>query len=130
MSRPPQYPCFDSHATYGLAVKGLSVNGTTYPVAITTDGAVKEPNVRSGASPSKLHATVHVSGLSPLKAYTVYRYDGVDSLPVGPPFDVGYTHATSFRALGKTHKFDDATPFSSDSAVYYVAVANASVVAQ
>ena len=93
-------------------------------------GAVYEPNVRSWEKAKDLTAKVYVSGLMPKSAYTVYRYDGTDALPAGPPFDVGYTHATSFRALGKTHKFDDATPFSSDSAVYYVAVANASVVAQ
>ena len=31
------YPCFDEKVSYALAVKGLAVNGTTYPVAITTD---------------------------------------------------------------------------------------------
>ena len=128
--RNEMYPCFDADVTYGLAVKGLAVNGTTLPVSITTDGAVKEPNVRMGAPPKMLTAKVTVSSLSLLHAYTVFRYDGTDKLPSGPPFDVGYSHATSFRALGKTHTFEDPHPFSSDSAVYYVAVANASALVE
>ena len=116
------YPCFDEKVTYGLAVTGLAVNGTTFPVSISTDGAVSEPNVREGESPKPLKAKVSVSGLTPLSHYTVYRYDGTDKLPAGPPFDVGYSYATNFRAIGATHSFSDPHSFSSDSAVYYVAV--------
>jgi len=120
------YPCFDSHVTYGLAVKGLAIKGDTLPVSITTDGAVFEPNVREGSPPKQLKAKVKVSGLSVGKKYTVYRYDGTDKLPKGPPFDVGYSYKTSFTALGKTKSFTDPNSFSSASAVYYVAVADQS----
>jgi len=117
------YPCFDSSVTYGLAVKGLAVSGDTLPVSITTDGAVSEPNVREGASPKQLTAQVRISGLQALKEYVIYRYDGTEKLPSGAPFDVGYSYKTTFRALGATHSFTDEHSFSSDSAVYYVAVA-------
>ena len=36
-----RYPCFDEHVTYGMAVTGLAVEGETFPVALSTDGAVR-----------------------------------------------------------------------------------------
>lgn len=117
------YPCFDESVTYGLAVTGLNISGTTYPTALETDGAVKEPNVRLGQQPSQLSARVTVRGLTRGSKYTVYRYDGTATLPAGPPFETSdYTHATSFIAHSETHSFDDPVMFSSDSAVYYIAV--------
>ena len=120
--RNEMYPCFDASVTYGLAVTGLAVNGTTLPVAITTDGAKHEPNVRTGEAPSRLSAHVTVSGLVVGHAYEVFRYDGIGSLPAGPPFDVGYAHKTRFTAAATTHSFDDPNTFASDGAVYYLAV--------
>ena len=123
--RNEMYPCFPSDVTYGLAVKGLDINGTTLPVSITTDGAVYEPNVRSGESPADLIANVTVSGVEAGKAYVVYRYEGTDTLPYRPPFDVGYSHKILFTAATDgTHSFVDKHTFSSDAAVYWVAVAH------
>lgn len=87
-------------------------------------GAVYEPNVRSWEKAKDLTAKVYVSGLMPKSAYTVYRYDGTDALPAGPPFDVGYSYATAFTATATTYSFEDPNTFKSSSAVYYVAVAN------
>ena len=121
--RNEMYPCFDASVAYGLAVKGLAINSTaTLPTSITTDGAVYEPNVRRGSSPKQLTARVSISGLTPRQQYTTFRYDSTATLPRLPPFDIGYSHATSFRAIGEVHTFDDPAPFPSDSAVYYVTV--------
>ena len=54
--------------------------------------------------------------------YVVYRYEGTENLPIAPPFDVGYTLKVRFRAMGSSHTFADPHSFSSDSAVYWVAV--------
>lgn len=124
--RNEMYPCFDESLTYALAVTGLNVSGATLPVSITTDGAVYEPNVRSGEAPKDLTASVTVGGLTPNRQYTVYRYDGTSSVPSGPPFDAGASHSTRFTSDGPTHTFDDPVTFKSDAAVYYIAVAAAS----
>ena len=71
------YPCFDSSVTYGLAVTGLEVKARTLPTAITTDGAVYEPNIRTGGRAKQIYATVHVSGLTAAKSYTTFRYETV-----------------------------------------------------
>ena len=118
------YPCFDKHVTYGLAVTGLAVkNATLYPTAITTDGAVYEPNVRSGSYAKDLTAKVYVSGLSVFKQYTTYRYDGTETLPSAPPFADAASYSWTYRAIGKTHTIDDPHTFKSSSAVYYLTVA-------
>ena len=120
------YPCFDSSVTYGLAVTGLAFNGSvpvkTLPVSVMTGGAVYEPNVRLGQQAKRLTANVTVADLVKEYWYVVYRYESTENLPIAPPFDVGYTHKVRFRAMGSSHTFADPHSFSSDSAVYWVAV--------
>jgi len=127
--RNEMYPCFDKAVTYGLAVTGLDVEGTVYPTAITTEGSTYEPNVRGFERPKTFHARVHVSGLSPARKYTTYRFDGIDALPAGPPFASGASYSWTFGALGRTHSFDDPNGFRSDGAVYYVTTDAESAVA-
>lgn len=128
--RNEMYPCFSEGVTYGLAVTGLAMssNATTplLPVSIETPGAVYEPNVRRGATAAKLRANVTVSGLTASREYVVFRYDSTAALPDGPPNGTGASHRTRFTAAGPTHTFEDASPFSSDGAVYYVAVPSSS----
>ena len=143
------YPCFDSSVTYGLAVKGLNVSGSTLPVSLTTDGAVFEPNVREGSPPKTLTAEGQVSGYAKHQKVTVYvcadlglkpstgrqllglpltrpgpvsgqRYDGADALPTGPPFAPAASKSFSLGGLFGKYTFKDT--FKSNTAVYYVAV--------
>lgn len=117
------YPCFDSHVTYGLAVTGLDVNGTTFPVSLSTDGAVSEPDTRMGAPPSSLKGTVTVRGLTPGTKYILYRYLGTETLPTGPNnFNVGFQYATPFTASAESWTLKDPKPFASNTAIYYVCV--------
>ena len=123
------YPCFDESLTYGLAVRGLAINAPTLPLVLSTDGAVREPNTRSGAPATALKGTVTISGLIANRRYVIYRYDGTDALPTEPPFNRGHTITIHFVAAGPTHEWSDPKPFSSDSAVYYVCVPGEDAVA-
>jgi len=121
--RNEMYPCFDEHVTYGLAVKGLAVTGGL-PVSLSTDGAVEEPNVRTGASPTLLHGTVTVSDVKPGGRYVLYRYNSTESLPSGPPFQSSsFASKKAFVATGSTWTYDDPMGFPSSGATYYVAAA-------
>lgn len=124
--RNEMYPCFDTSVTYGLAVTGLAVSGTTVPTAITTSGSSSEPNVRRFQRASTLHATVHVSELTVGSSYTTYRFDSTDALPSEPPFAPTAAHSWTFRAAASTYSFADENSFSSDSSVYYVTVPGSS----
>jgi hypothetical protein len=118
------YPCFDRSVTYGLAVTGLNVTGTTFPLSLSTLGSVSEPDVRMGQSPSNLRGTVTVTGLTTGSNYILYRYGSTAALPTGPNnWDTGFETKTPFTATGATWKFDDPKTFASNTAVYYVAVA-------
>ena len=113
--------CFDQSVTYGLAVTGLNVSGTL-PLALTTDGAVSEPNVRMGAPPANLHGDVWVSGLTAGASYAIYRYNATALLPFGPPFEnTAFEVRTPFVASGATFHFADPKTFLSNTAVYYIA---------
>ena len=117
------YPCFDASVTYGLAVLGLDVNGTTFPTSVSTPGAAGEPNVRAGQPAVALQATLTVTGLTAGSAYVLYRYNGTDALPAGPPFDVGFQAKTPFTAAKDSFVFADPLPFMSDTAVYWLTAA-------
>ena len=118
--------CFDRNVTYGLAVTGLDVKGVTFPVSLSTDGSVQEPDVRVGQPPITLKGVVTVTGLTAGGKYTLYRYLGTETLPTGPSnWDVGYEAKTPFTAQGSSWVFADPLGFESNSAVYYVAVAAA-----
>ena len=120
--RNEMYPCFDTDVTYGLAVTGLATAGPILPVALITPGAVSEPNIRDGAPAVNLTGTVIVGGLSAGARGVLYRYNGTDALPAGPPYSVGAAYSTPFTAAGSTWTFADPVPFLSSSATYYVAV--------
>ena len=115
------FPCFPTDVTYGLAVTGLNVSGTTLPVRLSTSGAAGEPNTRSGFPPVPLTGTVTVSGLTSGSKYVLYRYNGTDALPAGPPFSTGASYVTPFTATGTEWVYADPNPFSSDSATYWLA---------
>ena len=122
------YPCFDSEVTYGLAVTGLAVQktGETFAVALSTDGAVYEPNVRSWERASELHANLTVSGLTAGESYSLFRYDGTAALPS----TVASAAATAsrkvdFTASGSSWAHADPHTFKSDQAVYYLATRKA-----
>ena len=115
------YPCFDQSVTYGLAVTGLAVKGALR-VALSTDGASAEPNIRTGSSPKLLHGNVTVSGLKPNGHYTLYRYNSTQNLPAGPPFAASaFESKLSFESHGASWSWADPNPFSSAGATYYVA---------
>lgn len=114
------YPCFDQDVTYGLAVTGLNVTGPLLPVSLFTTGAQGEPNVREGQPSVPLTGKVTVSGLKSGSSYVLYRYNGTDTLPQGPPW-TGYEFKTPFTAKGQTWTYTDPKSFDSDSAIYYLA---------
>merc|ERR1712083_1270766 len=76
------YPCFDEKVTYGLAITGLDVSGTL-PVSVVVDTNA-EPNIRSGARPSNIHAKITVADLKSGGNYVLYRYKSTSDLPSGP----------------------------------------------
>ena len=114
------YPCFDEDITYGLAVLGLNITGKTLPTYLSTSGAVSEPQIRSGERPSKLTGTVTVTGLTGGSRYTIYRYDGTDTLPASTASMAGFTHSHTFMATATHYEYADPNIFLSSSAVYYV----------
>ena len=116
------YPCFDASVTYGLAVTGLNVTGSL-PVSLATDGAVSEPDVRTGAAPAALHGAVTVSGLKAGGAYALYRFNTTAALPASPPFAPTADTVTPFTAAGPTWTYADPKTFPSNTAVYYLAAA-------
>jgi hypothetical protein len=116
------FPCFPTELTYGLAVLGLNVSGGgTLPVSLSTSGAAGEPNTRSGQPAVPLTGTVRVSGLTAGAKYNLFRYNGTDTLPFGPPFSKGAVFTTPFTAAGPEWVYSDPNPFSSDSATYWLA---------
>ena len=117
------YPCFDQQVTYGLAVTGLNVSGSTFPVSLSTPGSISEPDVRMGQAPSNLKGTVTVTGLTAGSRYILYRYGSTAALPAGPNFDTGYDAKTPFTAAAGSFTYEDPKTFASNTAVYYVAVA-------
>eukprot|EP00322_Chrysochromulina_rotalis_P027487 CAMPEP_0115830236 /NCGR_PEP_ID=MMETSP0287-20121206/1515_1 /TAXON_ID=412157 /ORGANISM="Chrysochromulina rotalis, Strain UIO044" /LENGTH=568 /DNA_ID=CAMNT_0003283537 /DNA_START=154 /DNA_END=1860 /DNA_ORIENTATION=- len=120
------YPCFDEQITYGLAVTGLNITGTTLPVYLSTEGAVYEPQIRSGETPSHLRAIATISGLTVGSRYTVYRYDSTVALPPSTSSMAGYTSSHNFVASATEYQYSDPKAFLSSSAVYYVAVPSTS----
>ena len=121
--RNEMYPCFDKSVTYGLAVKGLAVEGGLLPVSLSTKGASSEPNTRNGEKPTMLSGAVTVSGLTAGKAYTLYRFNSTANLPSGPPFETAaWESKKAFDASGSTWSYEDPRSFSSASATYYIAV--------
>lgn len=115
------FPCIYDQVTYGLAVTGLNVTGTL-PLALTTDGAVQEPDVRTGAPPAALSGAVWISGLTPGASYAIYRYNSTGSLPAGPPFEASaFMARTPFVATASTFNWTDPVTFPSNTAVYYIA---------
>ena len=85
--------------------------------------SLAQPDVRQGAAPAALHGNVTVSGLTPGSFYVLYRYNGTDTLPAGPPFSVGAAYTTPFTAKAATWTFADPVTFASNSATYYLAAA-------
>lgn len=117
------YPCIDEDVTYGLAVTGLAVNGTSGKTSMQVK-LKYEPNVRNGDKPVAIHPAISVTGLNPSKSYRILRYVGTDTLPAGPPFSS--PNATTTVTAGPDGKasWADAPPFMSDDAVYHLTVAS------
>ena len=111
--------CFDSHVTYGLAVKGLLVNGTV-PVSLAVD-ITKEPDVRQYQKATAVHGTITVSGLMSGKTYSIFRYANTEAVPEGPPFANKAEATHTFVASNGTYTYQDPKTFSSHSATYYLA---------
>ena len=116
------YPCIDQNVTYGLAVTGLQVAGTSGNTSIEVDFRY-EPNVRTGEVPLDVTANVTVTGLAPGRHYLLLRYVGTETLPRGPPFAKAHW-STSIRANAKGEAFVPRTPtFKSNQAVYHITIA-------
>ena len=117
------YPCFTADMTYGLAVTGFNVTGgVLLPVALSTAGAVSEPDVRTGQPPVPLNGTVVVSELTPGSEYVLYRYNSSANLPQRPPFADSAEIVTPFTATSSSWTFADPATFPSDGATYYIAM--------
>lgn len=114
------YPCLDDQVNYGLAVKGLDVQGSL-PVSIKVS-IQKEPDVRVGMRPVDVTAVVTVSGLQKGQVYKIFRYTSTASLPKGPTFaGTSYDAVYSFTATGATYQYSDPKSFKSNTAIYYLA---------
>ena len=117
------YPCIDEDVTYGLAVTGLDVNGTSGKTSMQVK-LKYEPNVRNGDKPIEIRPVITVTGLNPSKPYRILRYVGTDSLPAGAPFSSpNATVAVTAGPDGKA-EWADPPPFMSDEAVYHLTVAS------
>lgn len=116
------YPCIYDQVTYGVAVKRLSTV-PSLPVTLVVDSQ-SEPEIRRSESPSPLHGTVTVSGLTEGAGYTLYRYGSTEALPALGSSLEGYDYKTDFTAKGETWTYEDPQTFMSNGATYYVAVAN------
>jgi len=113
--------CMSAEAPWGYAFKGIvDPLGRTIPTYITVSDNGKEP-----PPPFVLEtfATVTVAGPLQLNtAYTIYRFEGMNSYPKDSRFRHSKHIKThhSFVAVGSTYTWKDPTPFPSNSVVYYI----------
>jgi len=114
------YPCLDDQVNYGIAVKGLDVQGSL-PVSLKVSSQ-QEPDTRMGQRPVDVTGTATVTGVEQGKSYKLYRYSSTKSLPKGSNFaSSDYEAVHSFTATGETYTYEDPKPFKSNTAVYYLA---------
>ena len=101
----------------GIAVNGITGSGPI-PVSLSVSKQ-EEPDVRDGQPPSFLSGTVAVSALTPGKQYTLYRYEGTETLPTDGTSGTTATHKTPFTPTAATWTFKDGFPIRSSTAQYY-----------
>jgi hypothetical protein len=107
--------CLHPDRGFGWAVLGLNDDRTGMDLSLAVEPWQREPDTRSGASPSQLSGTITVEGLTVGAAYAIYRWDSVESA-----FD--YSQATvvhNFKAADTTEVFADPTTILSSGVTYY-----------
>ena len=115
--RNEMYPCINADTDYGIAVNGIKGSGAI-PVSLSVNKQ-SEPDVREGQPPSILTGTVTASALTPGAKYTLYRYEGTETLPTDGTSGTTATHKTPFTPTAATWTFKDGFPIRSSTAQYY-----------
>ena len=99
--------CIPTKICYGCAVLGIQdTSGKALPVSITL-GTWTEPNVIAGVAPSSLSASVSVSGLTPGKAYSLFRYNDYRTVPTSNYTGSRYSTVKNFVASSSSASFSE-----------------------
>jgi len=99
--------CIPTKICYGCAVLGIQdSSGKALPVSITL-GTWTEPNVIAGVAPSALSASVSVSGLTPGKAYSLFRYNDYRTVPTSNYTSSAYSSVRNFVASSVNASFPE-----------------------
>ena len=108
------YPCIYEKWGFGWAIHGVADEKEGAPMSLALDQS-NEPNTSQGAKPISFHGTLTATQLEAGAAYTVYRWDGVESA-----FDYSRgTKVAEFTASAPTWTWTDPLPIASDGATYY-----------
>ena len=100
---------------------GLNVTGIL-PLSLSTEGSTQEPDTRVGETAVPFHGTVLIQNLTVGGSYVIYRYNGTDTLPLGPPFaKTKFQYSTPFKATSESFTWKDPKTFMSNTATYYLA---------
>lgn len=110
------YPCINEDYGFGWAIDGLQDGrGDALPASLEVSPSRREPDIRTGSSPTDLHGKLTVSGLIAGEKYAIYRWDSVEAA-----FDFAKPHKVHrFEASGASEVYADDETFSSGGSTYY-----------
>lgn len=101
--------------SYGWALHGFLDEQEGLPLSLSIDPWKREPDTRTGASPTDITGTLTAAGLTAGSKYDIYRWDSVnDAFTYSDHYKIN-----TFTASSDTFVFQDPQTFSSDSATYY-----------
>lgn len=115
------YPCIPEQVDYGYAMTGMhDPNGVLLPAHLSVDSWT-EPDTVEGKPPQPFHGTLTVEGLKEGQKYTIFRYDGFQTVPDDGLFAKGkYSSRFDFEARnGSVFVHQDRRPILSNTSVYY-----------
>jgi hypothetical protein len=119
--------CIAKDVGFGVSVLGvMDADGASLPVKLAVN-ASSEPNMALNKKPGYLKGTVTVSGLTAGAKYSLLRFNGAAALPTkgGAAAFVAAAGANvfPFTATSATYTWVDPKSITTDSVVYYRAVA-------
>merc|ERR1711920_728811 len=108
---------------FGWAIQGFLDDKDGLPLSLTIDKWQREPDTRSGETPTQLTGTVTVTGLKSGTKYAIYRWDSV-----AQAFDYKNAHSVHrFTASKDTEVYADPVTFRSDGTTYYRCIVDSDV---